>query len=61
MDKIDKIKELAELLNKASDTYYNTGNTIMEDREFDALVEELRKLEQETGFVMATSPTHKVG
>ena len=61
MDKIDKIKELAELLNKASDTYYNTGNTIMEDREFDALVEELRKLEQETGFVMSTSPTHKVG
>ena len=61
MDKIDKIKELAELLNKASDTYYNTGNTIMEDREFDALVEELRNLEQETEFVMATSPTHKVG
>ena len=61
MDKIDKIKELTELLNKASDTYYNTGNTIMEDRKFDALVEELRKLEQETGFVMATSPTHKVG
>ena len=61
MDKIDKIKELTELLNKASDTYYNTGNTIMEDREFDALVEELRNIEQETGFVMATSPTHKVG
>lgn len=61
MDKIDKIKELTELLNKASDTYYNTGNTIMEDRKFDDLVEELRKLEQETGFVMATSPTHKVG
>ena len=61
MDKIDRIKELTELLNKASDAYYNTGNTIMEDREFDALVEELRKLEQETGFVMATSPTHKVG
>lgn len=61
MDKIDRVKKLTELLNKASDTYYNTGNTIMEDREFDALVEELRKLEQETGFVMATSPTHKVG
>lgn len=61
MNKIDRIKELTELLNKASDAYYNTGNTIMEDREFDALVEELRKLEQETGFVVATSPTHKVG
>lgn len=61
MNKIEKIKELTGLLNKASDTYYNTGNTIMEDREFDALVEELRKLEQETGFVMVTSPTHNVG
>lgn len=61
MSKIEKIKELTDLLNKASDAYYNTGNTIMEDREFDTLVEELRNLEQETGFVMATSPTHKVG
>lgn len=58
---IQKIKNLTALLNKASDAYYNTGNTIMEDREFDTLVEELRNLEQETGFVMATSPTHKVG
>lgn len=61
MNKIDRIKELTELLNKASDSYYNTGDTIMEDHEFDTLLEELRSLEQETGFVMATSPTHKVG
>lgn len=61
MNKIDRIKELTELLNKASDAYYNTGDTIMEDHEFDTLLEELRSLEQETGFVMATSPTHKVG
>lgn len=61
MNKIDRIKELIELLNKASDSYYNTGDTIMEDHEFDTLLEELRSLEQETGFVMATSPTHKVG
>ena len=59
--KINRIKELIALLNRASDAYYNTGNTIMEDREFDALVEELRRLEQETGCVMANSPTHKVG
>lgn len=59
--KINRIKELVALLNRASDAYYNTGNTIMEDREFDALVEELRRLEQETGCVMANSPTHKVG
>lgn len=61
MNKIDRIKELTELLNKASDSYYNTGDTIMEDREYDSLLEELRSLEQETGFVMMASPTHKVG
>lgn len=61
MNKIDRIKELTELLNKASDSYYNTGDTIMEDHEFDTLLEELRSLEQETGFVMMASPTHKVG
>ena len=61
MEKIGRIKELTELLNKASDAYYNTGNTIMEDREYDSLLEELRSLEQETGFVMMASPTHNVG
>ena len=61
MNKIDRIKELTGLLNKASDSYYNTGDTIMEDHEFDTLLEELCALEKETGFVMATSPTHKVG
>lgn len=61
MEKIDRIKELTELLNKASDAYYNTGNTIMEDHEYDSLLEELRSLEQETEFIMMASPTHKVG
>lgn len=61
MSKIERIKTLVTLLNKASDAYYNTGDTIMEDHEFDTLLEALRSLEQETGFVMATSPTHKVG
>lgn len=61
MNKINRIKELVKLLNRASDAYYNTGNTIMEDQKFDALVDELRNLEQETGFIMARSPTQKVG
>ena len=61
MGQIERIKELTVLLNRASDAYYNTGETIMEDREFDALMEELRGLEQETGFIMSNSPTQKVG
>lgn len=61
MDKINRIKQLVELLNKASDSYYNTSNTIMSDFEFDSLFEELGSLEKETGFIMTTSPTHNVG
>ena len=61
INKIERIKGLTSLLNKAADAYYNTGNTIMEDHEYDSLLEELRSLEQETGFVMMASPTHKVG
>lgn len=39
MNKIDRVRELTELLNKAADAYYNTGDTIMEDHEFDTLLE----------------------
>lgn len=61
MDKIKRIKELVELLNKASYAYYNTGNTIMTDQEFDSMMEELKYFEQETGFILSNSPTQKVG
>ena len=61
MERVERIKELVELLNRASAAYYNTGHTIMEDREFDTLIEELRRLEQETEFIMSNSPTQKVG
>ena len=59
--KIAKIKQLIEKLNIASDTYYNTGNTIMSDKEFDAKLAELESLEKETGIVMSNSPTQRVG
>lgn len=61
MNKINRIKELVKLLNRASDAYYNTGNTIMTDQEFDSTMEELKCLEQETKLVLSNSPTHNVG
>ena len=61
MKKIQRIKHLVELLNRASDTYYNTGYPIMEDGEFDKLIDELKALEKETKFIMSTSPTQNVG
>lgn len=48
-------------LNRASEAYYNTGQPIMSDTEFDTKLEELRRWEEETGIVLANSPTHNVG
>ncbi len=57
----DQIINRVEELNKASEAYYNTGQPIMSDVEFDNKLEELRQWEEETGIVLANSPTHNVG
>ena len=48
-------------LNNASKAYYNTGQPIMSDAEFDNKLEELRQWEEKTGIVLSNSPTHNVG
>lgn len=60
MDK-NTIATRVEELNKASEAYYNTGQPIMSDAEFDNKLEELRQWEEESGIVLANSPTHNVG
>lgn len=57
----DQIINRVEELNKASEAYYNTGQPIMSDAEFDNKLEELRQWEEETGIVLANSPTQNVG
>lgn len=61
MSKIDKIKELVGLLNSYRDEYYNNQNSVISDFEYDQLYDELVALEQETGIIMAVSPTQTVG
>lgn len=60
MDK-NTIATRVKELNKASEAYYNTGQPIMSDAEFDNKLEELRQWEEESGIVLANSPTHNVG
>lgn len=60
MDK-NTIATRVEELNKASEAYYNTGQPIMSDAEFDNKLEELRQWEEESGIVLSNSPTHNVG
>ena len=57
----NQIVDIVNELNKASEAYYNTGQPIMSDAEFDNKLEELRQLEEETGIVLSNSPTHNVG
>ena len=60
MDKFDIAARVREL-NKASKAYYNTGQPIMSDAEFDQKLEELKQWEKETGIILSNSPTHNVG
>lgn len=61
MNKVDEIKELVSYLNKASEVYYSGGMPIIDDAEFDEKLEQLKKIESETGIVLSNSPTHRVG
>ena len=61
MSKTDRIKELCQILNKASEAYYAKDEEIMSNFEYDSLYDELVSLEEETGIVLSDSPTRKVG
>ncbi|WP_099466587.1 NAD-dependent DNA ligase LigA [Konateibacter massiliensis] len=60
-NKLNRIKELIEILNKAGRAYYQEASEIMSNYEYDALYDELLALEQETGVVLGNSPTINVG
>lgn len=60
-NKINRIKELVQILNVHRNAYYNENNPIISDSEYDKLFDELSELEKETGVVMANSPTVTVG
>ncbi len=59
--KINRIKELNVILKKASEDYYAKDESPLSDREYDALYDELVRLEEETGVILAGSPTQSVG
>ncbi|MDO4519961.1 MAG: NAD-dependent DNA ligase LigA, partial [Eubacteriales bacterium] len=59
--KLARMKELAGILKNASKAYYQEDREIMSNYEYDALYDELEKLEKETGTVLNGSPTVSVG
>ena len=59
--KITRMKELAGILTNASRVYYAEDREIMSNYEYDKLYDELVSLEEDTGIVLAGSPTQRVG
>lgn len=60
-DNKKRIEDLVEQLNKASAVYYNGQDEMMSNYEWDAMFDELTKLENETGYVLSDSPTQRAG
>ena len=60
-NKMDRMRELVSLLNKASEAYYAKNEEMISNFEYDALYDELTGLERELGVTMANSPTVQVG
>lgn len=60
MDEKILMQKIIDQLKEASDAYYNGQAERMTDYEWDALFDELKRLEEQTGEVLEGSPTHRV-
>ena len=57
----EKMQEISARLKEASRAYYQEDREIMSNLEYDALYDELVRMEQESGIVLSGSPTQTVG
>ena len=57
----ERMRSLIERLNAASKAYYDGNDAIMSDDEWDEMYAELRRLEEQTGVRLESSPTRRVG
>ena len=60
MNDLQKMKELIKKINEADKAYFEEDKPVMTDREYDALILELKILERTTGVRFANSPTGRV-
>lgn len=58
---IERQKELVDILNRYAAAYYEQDAPLVSDAEYDALYDELLKLEAESNTVLPNSPTLRVG
>jgi len=55
------MQELVRRLNETAYQYYTLSEPTISDAEWDAMYNELLRMERETGVVLPDSPTHRVG
>ena len=55
------MRKMVDLLNKYAHEYYVLDNPTVSDKEYDALYDQLVKMENETGEILFDSPTKRVG
>ena len=60
-NRMERMRELVSLLNRASEAYYAKDEEIISNFEYDKLYDELTALEKELGVTLAESPSAKVG
>lgn len=61
MERRRRMEELVQVLNRASEHYYGGREEIMSNYEWDALFDELVRLEAELGMVLPESPSQNTG
>ena len=60
-DRMERMRGLVELLNRARRAYEQDDKEIMSNYEYDQLYDELLGLEKELNTTLASSPTVNVG
>jgi DNA ligase (NAD+) len=61
MDKLERMKELVEKLNRWCYEYYSLDNPSTSDKDYDEKYDELINLEKEIGIILPNSPTQRIG
>ena len=59
--KLEQMQKLIDKLLEANYNYYVLDNPTISDKEWDKMYDELVMLEKETGIILPSSPTQKVG
>ena len=57
----EDMRALVDRLNETAYQYYTLGESELSDMQWDALYDQLLRMEKETGVVLPDSPTHRVG